>query len=425
MKVASLNHSDISGGAARAAYRIHHALRLLDVDSTMWVDSMASSDRTVHGPTSKWSKLLGKLRPHLAVLLSNLLKTTNPVLHSPAIIPSRWASRLNHTDTDVIHMHWVNGEMLSIEEIGKLHKPIVWTLHDMWPFCGAEHYTEDFRWRTGYQIDNRPAYESGFDLNRWVWQRKRKHWKHPLHIVTPSQWLKRCARESLLMRDWPVTVIPNGLDTDEWQPVNQRLARRLLQLPTDVPLLLFGAIDGTHDPRKGFDLLLAALNHLRDEVPGLELMVFGQSPHKPPPELNFPVHYTGYLHDNISLRLLYSASDAMVIPSRQDNLPNTGVEAHACGTPVVAFNIGGLSDIVTHRKTGYLAKALDTEDLAAGIRWVIQEQKTPRTVNHQKNGLDGLPWLSANARKKALEYFSYSVVAQKYIELYREVINKG
>ena len=411
MKVLKLNYSDINGGAARAAYRIHHAIRDSGIDSKMLVNVAASGDWTVQGPTSKWAKTLGRIRPQLVTPLRQLLDTNNPIIHSPAVLPSRWPELINSSKADVAHLHWVQCEMLSIADIARIRKPIVLTLHDMWAFCGAEHYTTDHRWRDGYRRHNRPVHEKGFDLNRWTWQRKLKLWRRPLQIVCPSNWLAKCASSSALMADWPIAVVPNPIDTERWKPIDQRLARQLLDLPQDCPLLLFGAMGGVNDSRKGGDLLLAALARLSHEpsLQSLELVVFGQFAPQSPPQLGFPVHYTGHLHDDLSLRALYSAADVMVIPSRQDNLPNTGLEAHACGTPVVAFNTGGLPDIVEDRVTGALAEPFEPSSLAVAIRWLLEDGQ--RRVE-----------LGVAARAKAKYLWNPVRVAGLYLEIYKNAV---
>jgi glycosyltransferase involved in cell wall biosynthesis len=373
------------------------------------VNRAALSDPTVVGPATAPGRLLAKSRRILASPWRSLLKTATPGLHSPACIPSRWASRLNASAADVVHLHWINGEMMSIADIGRLTKPTVWTLHDMWAFCGAEHYTDGVRYREGYSTANRPSCESGFDLDRWTWRRKQRHWQRPMQIVTPSRWLADCVEQSSLMGDWPVMVIPNPLDTEVWRPLDKLRARQLLNLPPDAPILLFGALGGDEDPRKGFDLLRDALQHLRGRVADLELIVFGQRAPKQDLSLGFPVHHTGYLHDDERLRLLYSAADAVAVPSRLEAFGQTASEAHACATPVVAFNTGGLADIVAHRETGYLAKPFDVPDLAAGIEWVIAAKGAG-------------PDLAAAARDRACRLWDSPVVARQYADLYAATI---
>jgi len=376
----------------------------------MYVSISRAGDWTVQGPATRWQKLAGVMRSPAGGLLSKILRTSNPVLHSPAVLPSRWPRLMHDATPDVIHLHWVNGEMMSIADIGCLNEPVVWTLHDMWAFCGAEHYTDDARWKEGYTPGNRPPYEGGFDLNRWTWMRKCKHWKRPRHIVAPSRWLANAVSASALMRNWPVMVIPNPIDTNLWRPVDKLTARELLGLPAAVPLLLFGAIGGAQDSRKGFDLLRSTLEVLKGELYGMELVVFGQLSPKDKPDLCFPVHYVGHLHDDISLRLLYSAADAIVVPSRQEAFGQTASEAHACGTPAVAFDNSGLADVVEHGKTGYLARAFDIEDLAAGLRWTIEDKERNAT-------------LGVAARDRAERLWSYEVVAPQYLEVYRQAIN--
>jgi glycosyltransferase involved in cell wall biosynthesis len=405
MKVLQINASDIQGGAARAAYRIHHALRRVGIDSMMSVNQASSGDWTVQGPSSKYDQGLVMFRSLLGNVASQLLIPQKSGFHSLGLLPSGWSRKLNASTADVIHLHWLGGEMMSIGDIGKLKKPLVWTLHDMWAFCGTEHYTDDFRWRDGY----RPKPKSGFDLNRWVWQRKRKAWHKPIHIVTPSHWLAECVRESVLMRDWPVSVVPNAIDTEIWQPVEKTLARQLIGLPQEVPLLLFGAIGGSNDCRKGFDLLRETLNHLRGQVDRLQLVIFGQLPPREHEDMGFPVHYTGHLYDDLALKVLYNAADAVIVPSRQEVFGQTASEALACGTPVVCFGSSGLVDVVNHHKTGYLARPFDTEDLAQGIKWLLAD-KTRRME------------LSLNARIEATTRFSYPIVAEKYLQVYKEAV---
>lgn len=213
------------------------------------------------------------------------------------------------------------------------------------------------------------------------------------------------------MSDWPVKIIPNPIDTARWSPIPQRLARELLQLPADVPLMLFGAMGGTTAFHKGFDLLVGALENLRGNpsMARLELVVFGQLAPMTPLVQGLSTHYVGHLYDDLTLRTLYSAADVMVVPSRQEAFGQTASEAHACGTPVVAFNTGGLPDIVEHQHTGYLAKAFDIEDLAFGIEWVLSHRKVNR--------------LGELARQRAVAHFDQKVVAKQYQQFYAQLLS--
>lgn len=232
-----------------------------------------------------------------------------------------------------------------------------------------------------------------------------------MHVVCPSSWLAECVRSSALMADWPVSVIPNVLDTRIFKPLDKMFSRATLNLPADKTLVMFGAIGGGKDFRKGFDLLLASLDCLRNlDLSGdVELVVFGQSKPKSEPDLHFPVHWFGHVHDDPTLALLYNAADVMIVPSRQENLPQAATEAQACGCPVVAFNTTGLKDVVEHQKTGYLANAFDVQDMARGISWVLEDAQRYRA-------------LSASARERAVSLWSPEVVVPQYLEVYQQVI---
>ena len=424
MKVLHINATERDGGAARAAQRIHRALvdhgADFDVESSMRVLEKQSGDPSVtEGQPPPPGPIRRRLHARLEAWATRGFSTENPVLHSLAWQATGLGREVNSSNAQLVHLHWLGNSTLSIEEIGRLNKPLVWTMHDQWAFCGAEHYVTpppalDERFAEGYTASNRPAHESGPDLNRLTWQRKRQAWKRPIQIVCPSTWMADCARRSVLMGRWPISVIPYPINLKAWAPCDQLQARKLLGLPPDRPLVLFGAMGGTADPRKGADLLLEALQRLRSQVAGssleqLELVVFGQSRPAQPPDLGFPIHYCGHLHDDLSLRLLYAAADVFVIPSRQDNLPNTGLEAHACGTPVVAFATGGLVDIVDHHITGALAQPFDPLSLAAAIRWVLEDPQ--RRLQ-----------LGAATRQRAERLWDPARVMGLYGEMYRQAV---
>jgi glycosyltransferase involved in cell wall biosynthesis len=408
MKVIHLNNADSSGGAARAAFRIHQSLLNKDLNSKMWVNFAKSGHWTVTGPEGNLKKGFAQIRRHLIRPALKVMKTKNNILHSPAILPSAWSKKINLSDADLVHLHWVGAEMASVADIGSIKKPLVWTLHDMWAFCGAEHISWDERWREGYTKINRPYNETGFDINRWTWKRKLKHWKKKINIVTPSKWLAECAKNSVIMKNWPVSVIPNCLNTNLWKPVEKILARKLLGLPQDVPIIAFGSLGANYEHHKGFDLLFEALKYLKDFNIDLQIAIFGQHKPKYPIKLNFPVHYTGFFYDDISLRLLYSSIDILIVPSRKEAFGQIAMESMACSTPVVAFGTTGLLDIVDHKINGYLAKPFKSEDLANGIKYILN------APNYDE--------LCHNARQKVVKEFDNEVIAKKYVELYNRVL---
>lgn len=419
MKVWHLSTDDMSGGAARAAYRLHMALLQQGVESTMRVlTHNTANDRVIAGkaPRSFSQKVKGRLQQKLSAFQTRNFKTDNLIMHSFGQASAGLVNEINQSDADVINLHWVVN-LLSIEDIGAITKPLVWTLHDMWAFCGGEHIVPDdnaeSRFRAGYLPDNRPTGEVGPDLNRQAWLAKRQAWANQtFNIVTPGRWMANCARESVLFRQAPVQAIPNPLEmTHLWRPISKQYARAVLGLEQNKQYVLSGSAGGMPH-LKGEDLLKQAMASVTaNQVQKPELLIFGQ--YKPAGDSNWPcpVHWLGPVRDDHVMTLIYAAADVMAVPSRQDNLPNTAIEAHACGVPVVAFNIGGLPDIVTHQQTGWLSPAFDTNDLAQGIAWVLQD-------------LTRWQALSAAARQQALERFSPEVVTQQYLAVYQRAIER-
>ena len=410
MNILHVNTHDSQGGAARAAYRLHRALLAENIDSKMLVQKKASDDHTVIVPTSKLEKGINLLRPTLDNLPLQQYKNRTQSLFSPAWLPfSQIPKKIAQINPDIVHLHWIAGAMMSVKDLAKIEKPIVWSLHDMWAFTGGEHYDEyqqHYLEKCGSsKVLNS---EKDNDLSRKGWERKRQVYTQieDMTIVGLSHWMYQAAKNSSLLKNKKHIQLPNPINTATFEPFNKAEARRLLNLPLDKKLILFGAMNATSDPRKGFNYLFEALN--KTSLENTELVIFGSS--QPTTLLSFkqPVHYLGQLHDDVSLRVLYSAADVMVVPSLQENLSNAIMESLSCGTPVVAFDVGGNSDMIEHQKNGYLAQPFDTDDLAKGIEWVLN------APDYQQ--------LCDNARDKVLTHFDSHLVAKQYIALYKEIL---
>ena len=411
MKVCIVSSSNGRAGGHAAAYRLHQGLQS-QVSSTMLVGDKSRGDYTIVSPQSKLAKAWVSVAPTLDALPKLLYPNRDRTTYSLQWLPDKVATKVAEIDPDIVNLHWINSGYLRIETIAKFNRPIVWTLHDMWAFTGGCHYSQECD-RYKQSCGGCPILKSNYnwDLSRWLWRRKAKSWKDiDLTIVTPSKWLAERAAESSLFNSLRIEVIANGLDTQRYKPFDRKLAREIIGLPLDKKIILFGAVSASSNYRKGYHLLMPALQKLKRDrsQQQMELVIFGASQPKDPPDFGIEARYLGRFNDDISIALLYSAADVFVAPSIQDNLPNTVMEALACGTPCVAFNIGGMPDLIDHQQNGYLAKAYDPEDLACGISWLIEDRRWQN--------------LSACASTKVEREFTIEKQAQSYIQLYEDIL---
>lgn len=413
MKVCLVSRSDGNGGAFKAAYRLHQGLLDSKVNSNFLVAEKTRGDYTILNSTSKLAQEISRFSPYFDRLPLKLYPQRRNEPFSLQWFPDRVMDQINSVTPDIINLHWVNAGYIQIETLAKLKKPIVWTLHDMWGFTGGCHYSGDCE---GYKKTCGHCPQLGsqknWDLSRWVWQRKAKAWQSlDLTLVTPSHWLAQQAKASSLFRETPIHVIANGLDLNRFKPIDQKVAKQIIGISTDKPLVLFGAIKATSDFRKGFHLLLPALQKLSELgwSDQLELVIFGASEPRESLNVNFKIHYLGYCQDELTLVLAYSACDVMVVPSLQEAFGQTASEALACGTPVVAFESTGLLDIIDSHHNGYLAKSYEIDDLAQGISWILEDRQ-----RYEK--------LSSNARQKAIAHFGVQSQAHHYSSLFENLV---
>ena len=438
MKVLSVNTNDTHGGAARAAMRIMQGVQQHSVETQMLVKEKHMPDTAVVPlqqflPKNKLYRfadwVVQKIKnKYYHWLWRPYHKTKENVFMSDSR-GTRLGGALQRLDYDVLHLHWINQRFIKLQDLPK-DKPIVWTLHDSWPFCGVCHYFIDCdRYKT--HCGDCPMLHSGKenDLTYRIFEEKLRVYQDlNLHIVTPSRWLGECAKESALFGRFPVTVIPNCLETDVYRPlseqeVDERLSMAIERNPAlhivkraagekaAKPLILYGAMNAATDRRKGFASLLSALQTLDKQGFEANMVVFGSSESDLPMQFeHIQVHFIGYVSDTDLLVTLYNLADVMVVPSLTEVFGQTASEALACATPVVCFKTTGIQEVVDHEICGYVAKMQDSEDLAQGIRWCLENNKDGR--------------LSQAAREKVMREYAINRIGKKYADLYRAIITK-
>jgi len=413
MKIALFNYSDNDGGAARATQRIHFSLINQGINSTLYVEKKTQSNNSIKlNPNSNSNKSIFTL--FKAKLVSKLLKIFSFDFNSYksiALTDSKWPDFINNSSVDIVHLNWINAEMMSIEDVAKISKPVVWTFHDMWPFLGSNHLADFVPTYKNISNYKKNILEKFINIDQWTYLRKKKNWTKPFQIVTPSKWLEKCVKQSDLMRNWPVVTIPHAINTNFWHPIKKKDAKKILGIENSTKIILYGADGGTKSPNKGFDLLIKSLKKINKKTNNITLCIFGNA-NKAKVEglIKFPIINYGVIKNDEKLKVIYNAADVCAVPSRQESFCQVALEAQSCGTPVVAFSIGGLKDIVQHKKTGYLASAFNTNELSFYLDYCLSNPKI-------------LLKMGFCARQRVLNLFSMSSVGKKYINLYKKILS--
>src|SRR5688572_18738036 len=365
MRVLHISSSDSMGGAAQSAYRLHRALADSGRDSVFFAaEKLRKEDSTVISFTNGyvWRRVLA--------ILDALVLYPYPRRTRKFPFTSNWfhftgiRRIIRRVKPDVIHLHWVGKGLIRLEDLGGLKLPIVWTMHDNYPFTGGCHLVNDcLKYRSVCGACPQLASWKSTDRSTVNFRRKQKLYPAlNITFLAPSSWMRDLAAESTLLRAGRIERIPNVPGSGSYYPEPRSVARQKLSLSNETRVVLFGALDALTDPNKGFDQLTAAINAL-PYGSGVRLLVFGAQQPADPIPLKYECSYLGYISDAETKRALYAAADVVVVPSRVENLSNVILEAMSCGTPVVAFRTGGNGDLVDHGVNGYLATAGDTEDL--------------------------------------------------------------
>lgn len=415
MKVVLLNTTEMEGGAGRAAHRLHQGFLKIGLDSCMLVQQRSTHDRRVIAPDSKLGRGLNALRPTLDQLPQRVFAPNAMTGFSTLWFPDGVRKVLFDHEPDIVHLHYLAKGFMQIETLAKIGLPLVWTMHDEWAYTGGCFYTGGCeRYQASCGACPKLGSKGEKDLSRWVWRRKQKAWRNlQITFVCPSRWLADRAARSTLFAGQKIQVIANGIDLEQFKPLDRRVARQWLNLPQEKKLVLFSAMRGAHNPYKGFHFLPELLQHLADLgwQDQMELLILGDGEVEDLPGAALPVRWMGHFQDEVTIALLNAAVDVQVAPSLQDNLPNTVMEALACGTPCAAFRVGGISEMIDHQENGYLAAPGEVRDLADGVHWILENSE--RYQN-----------LSSQARLTARKRFDLVQQASKYGDLIAGILSR-
>ncbi len=419
MKIVHINNSDVVGGAAVAANRLNVALRNIGIDSNMLVqEAKTNADGVV--PIGRGKLHSAKAFARFAYERLTFLPYEKNAMLRYAFSPANTGVDISEhplvKEADIIHLHWINQGYISLKGLKKLFdtgKPVVWTQHDMWSFTGGCHYAGtclEFLERCSFCAFLKKPSKNDLSARQFV-IKKQLYRNVLIHPVACSKWLRALSAESSLFRNKDVSSIPNPIDTELFKPLDKTECRKELGLPTDKKLLLFGAAN-IYDLRKGARYLFEALNILIESFPAfkenVEIVVFGKISQDTMDSIPFTIHRMNFISDISDIVKLYNASDIFVLPSLQDNLPNTVMESMACGTPVVGFRTGGVPEMIEHKHSGFLAEGRNALSLATGI--------------YETLFLLNIDEISRNARQKVLKEYSQNVVAKQYAELYEKML---
>lgn len=400
MRIIHVCYHDIRGGAALAARRLHlELLRTGHESRFMLVEQSGDTEQAIRLPPLFRCRC--RIEQRLEALAFRHANRNRLTPQSLNLFPTSIAARINRENPDVVNLHWINGASSAIWDLPRIHAPVVWTLHDTWPYCATEHYHDnnDLRFVTGYR---EPAPNGSF-WQPLVWKCKRKNWNGwTPEIVAPSNWIAGEAQSSELMHRLPITPIANGVDLAVFRPSDRLKARQTLRLPPDARIILFGAYNAA-DRNKGGPELTAALRRLsRRFSEPLLLLAVGSNTEMP--DFGIPTVFTGRLDTEQQMATAYAAADATVLASKYDNLPNILVESLACGIPAAAFATGGIPEIMEDRVSGALAEPFQPESLADALAWILEHPHPEQ--------------LAAAARHRAESCFDIRDCARRYSGLY-------
>lgn len=425
-KILQLSAQD-HGGAGIAASRLHQILCDNAITSTMYVASKKHKNARIHViPTTKktirllpdgyselseypntWQAISSEIKKYKNRPDNLELFSIPQQLFDPASVPF-WS------DFGIIHLHWISTMLdpsCCKEHLKNI--PIIWTLHDMNPFTGGCHHSDDCeKYREHCGACPHLGSNDEKDLSFQTWRSRMSAYRElDLHIVAPSQWLAEKAKSSSLFSRFPIHIIPNAHPLDIFRPLNRTIIRKNMNFHDEEFVICFSA-QFLNNIRKGFSYLLGALKLIADNtlINKIHLLLLGKNPPEDFFKLGIKATHLGHISEQSSMAIVYNACDALVLPSIAENMPNVICEALGCGTPVVASAVGGIPEMIQHESTGWLSSPKNAESLASGLIWAQNSKQDPS--------------IRLRCRSFALEKWSVPTVSRMYKQLYSGICEK-
>tara|TARA_B100001964_G_C14213064_1_gene591403 strand:- start:602 stop:1828 length:1227 start_codon:yes stop_codon:yes gene_type:complete len=408
MNILHINYSDFSGGSAIACSRLHSALLKKNINSWMAVCNSNFKQKNILTFSNKKNKFEYLLKKNTSRLILKFFENKNKVDYSISFFNNPIFKEILGLEFDIINFHWIGNETLSLKQLSSFKKPKIWTLLDMWPFLGAEHINYSYKSKFDYWNNSEILDKQFFEINKWMLKRKMKYYDSNIKLVSISRWLANKASESLLFRDKEIDVIPCTLDFEIWRPLERTIARKILNIENK-KTILFSSSGGTWNYNKGFNLLVEALKNFKN-LKDIHLVILGKL--KKSDLKNLEISFTEipkvFFGDVANLINIYSSVDLVVIPSLIEAFGQVALEAASCNVPTVAFKNTGVTEIIEHKKNGYLAEFNNSEDLFNGINWCLEDYN--------------LQLLKNNSREIALKKFSNDLIVKKYQKIYEDIL---
>ena len=397
MKITNINYSDEPSGSSIAVDRINNMLKNENIDSNILIFK-SFNQKFNNGILRNFDE---NLRIFFKKLLKKILHNFFSIKYKYTInfglFPSRLLKKINNIDSDIINLHWIGNEILSIDQIANIKKPTIWTLHDMWPYSAVENYLDTSDYFLRY-VENKSQLDF---FSKFIFKKKIKKFKNIKAVICTSEWQEIMCKKSKIFQNAEKVLIPLPIDFSIWKPISKKLARKKLNIPDNVKIVYYNLSHIYAKKRKGFDFVTNFLENTK-----LKNLYFISTNCNSLQINNSNINHLNYNEiKEIEKRiLLYSASDVLLSPSRLESFGQTVLEAQACGIPVVTFKNTGSNDIIHHLKTGYSCNYLDQNDFDKGIEWCLNENFTKETI--------------INCAKKK---FSFDVVGKKYKEFLKSI----